>query len=92
VPVLPPVAVGVVALPLEPPVPVVGRAAAPQEPLALPAPRDVEVGSAPASGEPPPPVSAPGPQPAVSDVANGSSRAREREKTLLCFPLARDMS
>jgi hypothetical protein len=77
---------GSVALPAEPPVPLPD--VLPDE---LTAARGSVVGSTPPSScEPAEP--APDAQLIVKDVASGSSAAKERERTLLCFDFARDMS
>jgi hypothetical protein len=71
--------VGVVGLPAEPPVP--GLLELPAEPL--PPPGSIVVSEPPSNCDPP--DFAPDAQPIVRDAASGSSVARERERTLLCF-------
>ena len=81
--------VGVVGLPVEPPVAAVfDLLELPAEP---PAPRGSTVTSELPSSCVPPEPAAPA-QPIVRDAASGSSVARERERTLLCFNFRRDMS
>ena len=81
-----------VGLPVEPPV------AAVFDLLELPAepPVAAELCGSTVAPEPPsscdPPDPAPAAQLIVRDAASGSSVARERERTLLCFDFERDMS
>ena len=80
-----------VVFPVEPPVSAV------LDLLELPGePPVAAVADRPSGSEPPsscePPDPAPDAQLIVKDAASGSSVARERERTLLCFDFARDMS
>ncbi len=84
--------VGVVGLPVEPPVAVVfDLLELPVEPPVAALVRGSTV-----TLEPPsscaPPDPAPPAQPIVRDAASGRSVARERERTFLCFNFERDMS
>ena len=83
--------VGVVGLPVEPPVAAGDLLELPAEP-----PVPAELCGSTVAPEPPsscdPPEPAPDAQLIVRDAASGSSVARKRERTLLCFDFERDMS